>query len=88
MPHLHTLELYPQPRPGSLRPEHPTSLYDKSYESIEEELRNLVIPYNRYCPTLRKVQVCAGYIVKRACVDGPWEIERLRQYEEKDDLSY
>ncbi|KAI9061556.1 hypothetical protein FKP32DRAFT_1594352 [Trametes sanguinea] len=88
MPHLHTLELYPQPRPGSLRPDHPTSLYDKSYESIEEELRNLVIPYNRYCPTLRKVQVCAGYIVKRACVDGPWEIERLRQYEEKDDLSY
>ncbi|OSD02569.1 hypothetical protein PYCCODRAFT_1410495 [Trametes coccinea BRFM310] len=88
MPHLHTLELYAQPRPGSLRPDHPPFLYDKSYESIEEELRNLVIPYSRYCPTLRRVQVCAGYIVKRACADGPWEIERVRQYEEKDDLSY
>ncbi|CDO77564.1 hypothetical protein BN946_scf184926.g1 [Trametes cinnabarina] len=88
MPNLHTLELYPQPRPGSLKPDYPAFLYDKSYDSIEEELRNLVIPYNRYCPKLRKVQVCAGYIMKRVCEGGPWEIERVRQYEEKDDLGF
>ncbi|KAI8971314.1 hypothetical protein BD414DRAFT_426316 [Trametes punicea] len=88
MPNLHTLELYPQPRPGSMKPDHPPFLYDDSYTSIEEELRNLVIPYNRYCPQLRKVQVCSGYIMTRVYEGGPWETERVRKYEEKDDLSY
>ncbi|KAI0327629.1 hypothetical protein GY45DRAFT_1373039 [Cubamyces sp. BRFM 1775] len=88
MPNLHTIELYPQPRAGSAKPDHPRFLYDASYESVEEELRNLVIPYNRYCPRLRKVQVCSGYIMARTCEGGPWEMERVRQYQEKDDLSY
>ena len=88
MPNLHTIELYPQPRAGSAKPDHPCFLYDASYDSAEEELRNLVIPYNRYCPRLRKVQVCSGYIMARTCEGGPWEMERVRQYQEKDDLSY
>ncbi|KAI0634677.1 hypothetical protein C8Q77DRAFT_1103517 [Trametes polyzona] len=88
MPHLHTLQLYAQPMTSGWKPEYPRMLYDDSFESIEEELMNLVIPYNRYCPNLRKVQFCAGYTVSRSWAGAAWSVERVRRLEEKDDLSF
>ncbi|KAH9848977.1 hypothetical protein C2E23DRAFT_841314 [Lenzites betulinus] len=88
MPYLHTLELYAQPTSFSRKAEHPSALYDSSFGSIEEELLNMVIPYNRYSKTLRKVQFSTGYVVQRAFEGARWSVERLRRVEEKDDLSY
>ncbi|KAI0360246.1 hypothetical protein OH77DRAFT_1444820 [Trametes cingulata] len=88
LPELHTLELYADPGPGGRKSEYPRALYDDSFESIEEELVNLVIPWNRYCPKLRRVQVCVGYVVQRTWEGGPWSVERQRRLQEKDDLSF
>ncbi|KAI0674694.1 hypothetical protein C8Q78DRAFT_967203 [Trametes maxima] len=88
LPHLHTLELYPQPGQKGTKPHYPVFLHDASFESLEEELRNIVIPYNRYCPELRRVQLCSGYVMARTCTAGRWELERIRRLPEKDDLSY
>ncbi|KAI0363436.1 hypothetical protein BV20DRAFT_975709 [Pilatotrama ljubarskyi] len=85
---LHTLELYAEAGRIGRKAEYPRALYDASFETIEEELVNLVIPWNRYCPKLRRVQLCAGYVVKRACEGGRWTVERIRCLEEKDDLRF
>ncbi|EIW51570.1 uncharacterized protein TRAVEDRAFT_157088 [Trametes versicolor FP-101664 SS1] len=88
MSHLHTLQIYAQPELVGTKANHPAYLYDCSFESIEEELANLVIPYNRYCPTLRKVQFLTGYVVARTWDGAGWAVERLRRLEVKDDLSF
>ncbi|KAI0646693.1 hypothetical protein C8Q79DRAFT_1111178 [Trametes meyenii] len=88
LPHLHTLELYPHPGQKGPKPHYPAFLHDASFESLEEELCNIVIPYNRYCPELRRVQLCSGYVVTRTCAGGRWEVERIRRLPERDDLSY
>ncbi|KAI0824946.1 hypothetical protein BC628DRAFT_1376632 [Trametes gibbosa] len=88
MPHLHTLELYAQPMAFGRKAEYPRKLYDDSFGSIEEELLNMVIPYNRYSSALRKVQFTSGYVVQRAYEGTRWVVERMRRVEEKDDLSY
>ncbi|KAI0777811.1 hypothetical protein BD413DRAFT_519817 [Trametes elegans] len=88
MPHLHTIQLYAQPGQTDTKPHYPECLYDDSYASIEEELRNMVIPYNRFCPNLRKVQFCSGYIMTRRFDGAPWELERVRRLEVTDDLSF
>ncbi len=88
MPNLHTLQIYAQQELLDTKANHPKYLYDSSFESIEEELVNLVIPYNRYCPTLRKVQFLTGYVAARTCGEAGWVVERLRRLEVKDDLSF
>ncbi len=88
LPELHTLELYEMPRNGGYLPDHPKHLFDDSFESIEEELRNLVIPWNRYCPKLRKVQLHAGYVMARGFEGGPWNLERIRRLAIKEDMDF
>ncbi|TBU28289.1 hypothetical protein BD311DRAFT_722769 [Dichomitus squalens] len=85
---LHTLELYELPRNGSYVPEHPMHLFDDSFESVEEELRNLIIPWNRYCPNLRKVQLHAGYVMTRGFEGAAWCIERVHCLESKEGLDF
>ena len=70
------------------RPTHPEHLFDKTYSSIEEELRDLVIPWNRYCPTLREVQLTSGYKVIRGSEDGAWFVEKLECFQEREDFVY
>ena len=88
LPELHTLELYEVPRHGGHVPEHPTHLFDASFESIEEELQNLVIPWNRYCPKLRRVQLHAGYVMTRGFEGARWRLERVRRLAVKEDLDF
>ncbi|KAH9930440.1 uncharacterized protein BXZ73DRAFT_47735 [Epithele typhae] len=87
-PDLHTLQLYHQPPIGTKRPDYPTSLYDESFDTIEEELRNIIIPWNRYCPNLRLVQLHAGYVMTRAFEGATWNLERVRRVEEIEELDY
>ena len=88
LPELHTLELYEMPPHGIHIPDHPTHLFDDSFESIEEELQNLVIPWNRYCPKLRKVQLHAGYVMTRGFEGAEWKLERVRRLAIKEDLDF
>lgn len=88
LPELHTLELYAQPPLGAKRPEYPSVLFDPSFESIEDEMRNIVIPWNRYCPKLRTVQLHSGYVMKRGYEGGMWHLERVRRFEEVESLDY
>ncbi|KAI1785078.1 hypothetical protein LXA43DRAFT_929429 [Ganoderma leucocontextum] len=88
LPELHTLELYEMPRNGGYVPDQPKHLFDDSFESIEEELQNLVIPWNRYCPNLRKVQLHAGCAMTRGFEGGPWTLERVRRLPVKEDLDF
>ena len=88
LPELHTLELYAQPSPRARRPDYPASLFDSSYESAEEELQNIIIPWNRYCPKLRTVQLHAGYVMRRAYEGGTWNLERVRKFDKVEELDY
>ena len=47
LPHLQSAHIYPMP--AGAKPDHPDFLFDNTYDSVEEELCNLVIPWNRYC---------------------------------------
>ena len=82
------MELYEMPQDGGYVPDHPTHIFDDSFESVEEELRNLVIPWNRYCPKLRKVQVHAGYVMTRKFEGAPWCLERVRRLESREDMDF
>ena len=88
MPELHTLELYQLPVSGGFTPSHPKTFFDPSFESIEEELQNLVIPWNRYCPKLRRVQLHAGYVMTRGFEGARWGLERVRRLAVKEDLDF
>ena len=88
LPELHTLELYAQPFPGAKRPECPRMLFDPSFDSLEEELRNIIIPWNRYCPKLRTVQLHAGCVMRRWYEGGAWHLEKVRRFNEVEDLDY
>ena len=70
------------------KPDYPSSLFDDSFESIEDELRNLVIPWNRYCPKLRVVRMHRGYIMRRGYEGAEWKLERVDRFEEVEDLDY
>lgn len=58
-------------------------MFDPTYETIEEEMRDLVIPWNRYCRELREVQVDAGWRMVRGWEGGRWRVEKVREEREE-----
>ena len=85
LPHLHTIQVYETPQGQvTVTPTHPSSLFDDTYGSIEEEMRDLVIPWNRFCGNLKEVQLCAGWKMARIGVRGGWEVQRVRRLETED----
>lgn len=82
--HLQCAQIFAMPL--GARPEHPAHLFDPTYDTVEEELRNLVIPWNRFCRNLREVQLHAGYAMCRAYDGGAWRMERVSQLSEGCDF--
>lgn len=86
LPHLHTAHIYAAPASG--HPEHPPFLFDDTYGSVEEELQNLVIPWNRYCTHLREVQLHAGYVMRREFEGDVWRMREVKEVREGCDFAY
>ena len=86
LPHLHTAHIFAAPAHG--RPDHPRCLYDGTYADVQEELRNLVIPWNRYCRGLREVQLHAGYVMRRAYEGDRWQMREVHEVRESCDFVY
>ncbi|KAI0088936.1 hypothetical protein BDY19DRAFT_890217 [Irpex rosettiformis] len=84
--HLHTVEIFDTP--DDLTVKHPSFLYDDTFDSIDEELRNLVIPWNRYCKSLRQVQLHAGYVMRRGYEGAPWSMHKAHEIQETSDFEY
>ncbi|KAI0826317.1 hypothetical protein BC629DRAFT_1729847 [Irpex lacteus] len=84
--HLHTVEIFDTPDDLSVK--HPSFLYDKTFDSVDEELRNLVIPWNRYCKSLRRVQLHAGYVMHRGYEGAPWSLRKVHEVQETTDFEY
>ncbi|RDX46756.1 hypothetical protein OH76DRAFT_1386047 [Lentinus brumalis] len=88
LPDLHTVEMYRLPAHGGFTPVYPTHLFDPSWGSIEEEMRDILMGWNRFCPKLRKVQLVSGYVMVRAFEGAPWRLQKLRRLEQVEDLEY
>ncbi|RDX45399.1 hypothetical protein OH76DRAFT_1559177 [Lentinus brumalis] len=88
MPDLHTIEMYRLPGRGDFKPEHPSHLFDSSWGSIEEELRDIVIPWNRFGRKLRRVQLISGYALTRAYEGATWKLEKVDQLKRIEYLDY
>lgn len=88
MPALHTVQIFGTPAHHSTKPAHPSHLFDSSFESIEEELLNLVIPWNRFCPALREVQLMPGYVMRRRFGGDTWKMTTLDKYDPMEDFRY
>ncbi|KAI0747218.1 hypothetical protein C8Q80DRAFT_1271995 [Daedaleopsis nitida] len=88
LPELHTLELFKLPSSGGFTPSYPRSLFDSSFPSLEAELQDLLIPWKKHCPSLRKVQLMAGYVMTRAYEDAPWKLSRVARIDDVEDLEY
>ncbi|GBE89284.1 hypothetical protein BKA93DRAFT_807214 [Sparassis latifolia] len=89
LPHLHTLQMYVMPvQDGGMRPLYPTSMFDPSYTSVEEELQNLVIPWNRWCPSLREVQLLGGYVLRRGFDGGAWQVYKVARMPEWESFTF
>ncbi|KAK7685108.1 hypothetical protein QCA50_011947 [Cerrena zonata] len=56
-------------------------LFDPTFDSIEEEMRDMIIPWNRYCKSLRVVQLCRSWRMNRGFEGGVWKIEKVRESE-------
>ena len=78
--HLQVAQIYAAS--SSTKPDHPAHLFDPTYESVEEELQNLVIPWNRFCRNLREVQLHAGYAMRRTFEGGLWRMEKVNEMAE------
>ena len=61
---------------------HPLCLFDDTFDTLEDELRELVIPWNRYCPRLREVQLMTGYRLLRGYAGGKWNLQRIGRGED------
>ena len=88
MPELHTLELYQLPVSGGFTPSHPKTFFDPSFESIEEELQDILIPWNRHCPKLRKVQLLGGYVMTRGFEGAQWKLSIVNRLDNFEDLEF
>lgn len=64
--------------------EHPAYLFDDTYDTIQDEMRDLVIPWSRFCPSLREVQLHAGWRMVRGFNGGKWRVEKIRLVEDED----
>jgi len=56
---------------------HPLCLFDDTFSSFEDELRELVIPWNRYCPALREVRLTTEFKLLRGYEGGRWSLQRI-----------
>ena len=84
LPHLHTVQVYETPQgQNNAVPTYPDYLFDRSFNSIEEEMRDLVLPWNRFCTNLKEVQLSAGWKMARMG-SGKWEVQRVRKNEPED----
>ncbi|KZT66609.1 hypothetical protein DAEQUDRAFT_767836 [Daedalea quercina L-15889] len=61
---------------------HPLCLFDDTFDTFEDELRELVIPWNRYCPALREVQLTPEYRLLRGYEGGKWVLQRIGKGED------
>ncbi|EKM56263.1 uncharacterized protein PHACADRAFT_140891 [Phanerochaete carnosa HHB-10118-sp] len=84
--HLHTAYIYAAPTNG--KPEHPKFLFDNTFETAEEEIQNLVIPWNRYCTKLREVQLHAGYVMRRGFEGDVWRLREVHELKEGCTFDY
>ena len=84
--HLHTAHIYAAAT--TPRPDHPRYLFDSTFDSVEEELQNLVIPWNRYCKKLREVQLHAGYVMRRAYEGDRWQMREVKEVRENCEFVY
>ena len=84
--HLHTAHIYAAPT--SSKPDHPNFLFDDTFDNIEEELQNLVIPWNRYCKKLREVQLHAGYVMRREFEGDMWRMHKVTEVRDGCDFVY
>lgn len=64
--------------------EHPEHLFDPTYDTIQDEMTDLVIPWSRFCPQLREVQLHAGWRTVRGFGGGRWRVEKVRLVEDED----
>ncbi|KAI0073230.1 hypothetical protein K474DRAFT_1649839 [Panus rudis PR-1116 ss-1] len=89
LPDLHTFQCYeaphpsghsdpymPDPRPSD-DPDHPY-LFDNTWDSIESEMRDLLIPWNRFCKSLREVQLCRKWKMRRTYDGGRWDAVKVK----------
>ncbi|EMD34604.1 hypothetical protein CERSUDRAFT_116769 [Gelatoporia subvermispora B] len=88
MPELHTVQIFSTPADHSTRAAHPKHLFDPTFNSVEEELQNLVIPWNRFCSSLREVQLMAGYVMNRGFEGDKWKMTRVDKYDTAEDFQY
>ncbi|KAI0706277.1 hypothetical protein C8T65DRAFT_577293 [Cerioporus squamosus] len=88
MPDLHTLEMYRLPGHGGFTPAYSSCLFDPSWGSIEEEMRDILIGWNRFCLKLRKVQLVSGYAMVRAFEGAPWKLQKVCRLEQIEYLEY
>ncbi len=88
MPDLHTLEMYRLPRDGKFKPEYRTHLFDPSWGSIEEEMRDIVVPWNKFGQKLRRVQLISGYALTRRFEGETWKLEKVAKLKRVEYLDY
>ena len=64
-------------------------LFDETFGSIEEEMKDLIIPWNRHCNNLKLVQLCRTWRMKRGFEGGVWKIEKVKdsEYELPEDFT-
>jgi hypothetical protein len=84
--HLHTAHIYAMP--SAVKADHPAFLFDSTFDSVEEELQNLVIPWNRYCKKLREVQLHAGYVMRRKYEGDIWRLHEVNEVSDGCDFVY
>ncbi len=80
--------MYKLPPKGGYTPEHPTHLFDNTWGSIEEEMRDLLIPWNHWCPKLRRVQLVSGYAMTRGFKGALWKMETVKRLKRMEYLDY
>ncbi|OSX63772.1 hypothetical protein POSPLADRAFT_1033279 [Postia placenta MAD-698-R-SB12] len=85
MPCLHTLQIYTAVPQVTSKGDHH---YDPTYSSIEEELCDLLIPWNKFCPTLREVQLHPEYTMRRGFDGGPWNLLKHRRLNDMEEFAY
>ncbi|KAI0784057.1 hypothetical protein C8Q75DRAFT_810399 [Abortiporus biennis] len=74
--HLRSIAIHEAPR--GIYATHPSSLFDPTFQSIADELKEFAIPWNRYCPELREVQLHAGWKITRGYDGGQWNLEKVK----------
>lgn len=85
LPHLHTFQLhYSNNRPFVAR----NYLFDETYDSIQQEMKELVIPWSRYCPGLKVAQFSREWRMRKGFAGVGWEVEKVGKDEMEEPESF